>query len=84
MSKQDKNCQVPTPIQYVEQMLDNIGYKHNLWGRKVLENSCGEGNILIEIVKRYIIDTKGNHYTPEKISKGLQTDIKVYPLSRTL
>ena len=82
MSKQDKNCQVPTPIQYVEQMLDYVGYKHNLWGRKVLENSCGEGNILMEIVKRYIADTRENHYTPENISKGLQNDIVAYEVDR--
>lgn len=82
MSKQDKNCQVPTPIQYVEQMLDNVGYKHNLWGRRVLENSCGEGNILIEIVKRYIADTKENQYTSEKISRGLQNDIVAYEVDQ--
>jgi len=82
MSKQDKNCQVPTPIQYVEQMLDYVGYKHNLWGCKVLENSCGEGNILIEIVKRYIADTRENQYTPEKISEGLQNDIIAYEVDQ--
>ncbi len=82
MSKQDKNCQVPTPIQYVEQMLDNIGYKHNLWGHKVLENSCGEGNILIEIVKRYIADTKEKRYSPDKISRGLQNDIVAYEVDQ--
>lgn len=82
MSKQDKNCQVPTPIQYVEQMLDNVGYKRNLWGRKVLENSCGEGNILIEIVKRYIADTKEKQYTPEKIARGLQNDIVAYEVDQ--
>lgn len=82
MSKQDKNCQVPTPIKYVEQMLDYVGYKHNLWGRKVLENSCGEGNILIEIVKRYIIDLKQNQYTSEEIARGLQNDIVAYEVDQ--
>lgn len=82
MSKQDKNCQVPTPMQYVEQMLDNVGYKHNLWGRKVLENSCGEGNILVEIVRRYIADTKKNQYTPGKIVSGLQHDIVAYEVDQ--
>ncbi len=82
MSKQDKNCQVPTPIKYVEQMLDYVGYKHDLWGRKVLENSCGEGNILVEIVRRYIADTKRNRYTSEEIVKGLQTDIVAYEVDR--
>ena len=82
MSKQDKNCQVPTPIKYVEQMLDYVEYKHNLWGHKVLENSCGEGNILVEIVRRYIADTKRNRYTSEEIVKGLQNDIVAYEVDR--
>lgn len=82
MSKQDKNCQVPTPTEYVEQMFDYVGYKYNLWGHKVLENSCGEGNILIEIVKRYIVDAKRNQYTPEEIAKGLQNDIVAYEVDQ--
>lgn len=82
MSKQDKNCQVPTPGQYVEQMLDYVGYKQDLWGRKVLENSCGEGNILVEVVKRYIADTKENQYTPEEIAKGLENDIVAYEVDQ--
>ena len=35
-------------------MLDYIGYSKKLYGKRVLENSCGEGNILLEIVTRYI------------------------------
>ena len=48
------NCQVPTPKKYVIQMLNFIKYKENVFEKHVLENSCGEGNILLEIVKRYI------------------------------
>lgn len=78
MSKQDKNCQISTPDQYVKQMLDYVGYKKNLCGHKVLENSCGEGNILEEIVKRYIADMKEKQYTLEKIAEGLENDIAAY------
>lgn len=78
MSKQEKNCQIPTPGRYVKQMLDYIGYKYNLRGQKVLENSCGEGNILVEIVKRYIADLKENQYTPREIAGGLEKDIVAY------
>ena len=46
------NCQVPTPPQYVNELLDCIGYSDNLYNKSVLENSCGEGNILKEIVRR--------------------------------
>ena len=82
MSKREKNCQIPTPIQYVKLMLDNVGYKHNLQGRKVLENSCGEGNILVEIVKRYIADAKENQHTPEQIAIGLQRDVVAYEVDQ--
>ena len=83
MAKQNKNCQVPTPTQYVEQMLDYVGYEQNLWGRKVLENSCGEGNILIEIVKRYVKDALKNGYTAEDVSRGLERDIIAYEVDST-
>lgn len=82
MSKQDKNCQVPTPGQYVQQMLDYIGYIKDLWGRKVLENSCGEGNILVEVVKRYIADARDNQHTPVEIAGGLEKDIVAYEVEQ--
>lgn len=37
MSKQNRNCQVPTPISYVKEMLDYVGYQHDLWGHKILK-----------------------------------------------
>lgn len=72
------NCQVPTPKKYVKQMLNYIKYKDNLYGKRVLENSCGEGNILYEIVKRYITDSKKNNISNKKIIKGIENDIVAY------
>ena len=80
MAKQNKNCQVPTPAKYVEQMLNYVGYEQDLWGKKVLENSCGEGNILIEIVKRYVQDALRNGYTAENVVRGLERDIVAYEI----
>lgn len=82
MSKQDRNCQISTPKKYVEEMLDYVGYKQDLWGHRVLENSCGEGNILVEIVKRYVADAKRNQYTFEEIAKGLENDIVAYEVDQ--
>lgn len=48
------NCKIFTPDTYVTELLDIAGYNWNLMGRSVLENSCGDGNILKEIVRRYI------------------------------
>ena len=68
-------CQVFTPPKNVKKLLDVVGYKHNLFGKKVAENSCGDGNILIQIVERYIIDSIKNGIYIDKIKKGLEDDI---------
>lgn len=57
----NKKCQVFTPVNYVRELLNSVGYTEQLYGKRILENSCGDGNILIDIVQRYIDDcsTKG-------------------------
>ena len=82
MSKQNKNCKVPTPKKYAEIMLDHIGYIENIYGKKVIENSCGSGNILIEIVQRYIKSCKNQGYSNEKIAIGLSNDIIAYEIDK--
>lgn len=74
------NCQIPTPEIYVNQMLDYIGYSVNLYGKKVLENSCGEGNILLQIVKRYIESGIKENYSLCQIKSGLSRDIVAYEI----
>lgn len=69
-----KKCQVFTPAQNVKELLDEVGYISDLYGKKVIENACGDGNILKEIVKRYIEDALKNR-TIDEIRKGLQIDI---------
>lgn len=71
----NKKCQVFTPRDYVEKLLDSIDYKHDLYGKKVLENSCGDGNVLSVIVKRYIDDCKIVGMSHEEIKCGLERDI---------
>lgn len=70
-----KKCQVFTPINIVNTMLDLAKYKTNLKGIKVLENSFGNGNILKEIVKRYILSCLKENIPVEIISEGLEKDI---------
>ena len=74
------NCQVPTPPQYVEELLDYIGYTNDLYDKSVLENSCGEGNILKGIVKRYIISAIKEGYSTEQIVFGLENYITGYDI----
>ncbi len=73
-------CQVFTPLDYVEKLLDTVGYTSNLYGKRILENSCGDGNILVAIVKRYIADCKANGLTNIKIKHGLEKDIVGYEI----
>lgn len=69
------NCKIYTPPRIVKVLLDSIGYLHNLKGKRVLENSCGDGNILSEVVIRYINDSIANGYSLIEIKKGLEADI---------
>lgn len=75
MAKKNKNDQIFTPYKYVEDMLDRIGYKENLVGKTVLENSCGQGNILVEIVERYIDDARRLGLSNKQIAESLSENI---------
>ncbi len=75
MAKKNRNDQIFTPDKYVEEMLNRIGYVKNLVGKTILENSCGQGNILAPIVKRYIKDAKLQGLSNEHIAESLSRDI---------
>lgn len=70
-----RKCQIFTPKENVVQLLNWVGYKKNLYGKKIIENSCGDGQILIEIVHRYIKDCIRNKLTLKQIKIGLENDI---------
>lgn len=70
-----KKCQVFTPENYVDLLLNYADYNENLFGKKILENSCGDGNVLSKIVQRYILDSKKQGFSAKKISEGLSNDI---------
>ena len=71
------NCkwQVFTPQSIVEHMLDEIGYSHELFGKKILENSCGNGSFLTIVVERYIRDCIFEGRSIDEIRMGLSQDI---------
>ena len=73
-------CQIFTPNDIVEKMLDMAGYNINLWGKKVLENSCGDGQILAAVVKRYIEASKKQRISKKQIKEGLESDIVAYDI----
>lgn len=75
-------CQIPTPKKYAQIMLDKAGYQKNLYGKTILENSCGEGNILFEIVRRYIYDCRIHNLSDKEIKEGLEQDICAYEIDK--
>lgn len=70
----ETKCKVFTPLSVANYMLDAIGYTGNVYGKKIVDNSCGAGNILYAVVKRYIDALHGE--SPEYIKAGLEKDIK--------
>lgn len=70
-----EKCQVFTPKEIVTKLLDLVGYTDKLFGKKIIENACGDGNILTVIVERYITDCLKNGFSMEKIKSGLQNDV---------
>lgn len=75
-----ENCQVFTPIQIVDFLLNLAEYNTFLYGKKVLENSCGDGNILSKIVYNYIISSIDDGFSISDIKKGLENDIYAYEI----
>lgn len=71
----NKKCQIFTPDGYVKKLLDCIQYCENIYDKNILENSCGDGNILAVIAERYIDDAKAHGLSNQQIKKGF---IKAY------
>lgn len=70
-----EKCQVFTPIEAVKKLLEVVGYEKGLYGKKIIENACGDGNILTVIVERYITDCLEQGFTLDEIKIGLQNDV---------
>ena len=71
-------CQIFTPKEQVSKMLDLALYTKDLYGKRFLENSCGDGEILIQAIVRYIEDCKKRRFSKKKIKLGLETDFIAY------
>lgn len=52
--KTKEKCQIFTPDDIVKSMLNHLGYSDHLYGKTILESSCGNGQFLKEIVIRLI------------------------------
>lgn len=79
-----KKCQIFTPADVVNRMLDMAGYNQLEYGKSVLENSCGDGGFLYPIVERYIRRALENNIGKRQIRCGLERDIVAYDVDRVL
>lgn len=77
-------CQQFTPLDKIRKMLEIAGYDCDIIGKKVLETSFGSGNILYEIVKRYITAGTSQGLDKETLSYFLSRDIYGTELDKIL
>lgn len=64
-----------------KKILTTVHYNnYQILDRRILENSCGEGHFLEEIVKRYIFYGLKNNMEIEGIKRGLETYIYGYEI----
>lgn len=73
LSAQKTSGSVYTPEFMVKNILDLAGYKSShILKKYVIDNSCGDGAFLTEIVKRYCQESKNNGYSNEEIKQDLE------------
>lgn len=75
-------AQVFTPKNVVEKLLDEAGYIDDIFEKTILENSCGDGNVLVEIVERYIKSGIKLLKNSNEIKNGLEKKIVGVELDR--
>ena len=78
MKKNEKKTRgkVYTPANIVKHILDFSGYCGNkILKKHVIDNSCGDGAFLVEVVERYIQQALKKNLNPAKIKKELETYI---------
>lgn len=67
--------QVFTPYRLVVDILDAAGYRgEGILGRHIIDNSCGDGAFLTEIVDRYI----NEYYKKYQSYQGIAKDLRQY------
>lgn len=84
MNEQLTRCQVFTPKNKVNKVLDLIGYNTNILDKRIVENSFGKGNFLIEIVRRYIEEAISKGYKSLQIKEMLRDHIFGYEIDESL
>jgi len=84
MIKVKTKGQVFTPLWIIKYILDNVQYKNDIYDKKILEPSCGTGNFLEEIIKRFIKDCQKNNISEENIIKLIKNNIIAFEIDENL
>ena len=67
---------VYTPVHIVRNILDLSGYRgEGILAKHVIDNSCGDGAFLAEIVRRYCKQADLAHYSRKRLARDLETYI---------
>lgn len=77
-----KKYQIFTPESTVREMLSLLRRHGDLLGKSFLENSCGDGRFLVEVVMLYVNDCLDRGRTWSEIVVGLCRDIVGYELDK--
>lgn len=76
--------QVFTPEDIIQSMLDLAGYTTSLAGKRILENSFGDGGFLLAIVERHIRDSLRQGFKKNVIKHQLEADVVGYEIDIVL
>lgn len=77
-----KKCQIFTPTEIVNLMLDKVGYNKGIFGKKIIDNSCGNGNFLVEILRRFFQEAKRKKVSKKDIKFNIEQCIVGYEIDR--
>lgn len=75
-----KKCQIFTPTEIVSLMLDKVGYNKGIFGKKIIDNSCGNGNFLVEILRRFLQEAKRKKISKQEIKSNIEQCIVGYEI----
>ena len=77
MNSKKKNGQVYTPKCFIPHLLDMCGYYgRGILNKHFIDNSCGDGRILVCAIQRYIAEYKT--VNPNTSSEDIRNQIKTY------
>ncbi len=83
ISEKKLNGVVYTPKWVVNLILDNLGYKKDIYGKKIIDPACGDGAFLSEVVERFIFDAKQKKTNKPETKKALEKNIFGFDIDET-